>query len=80
MKVVVNFDVCASTGTCTNIAPEIFEIRADGYLYLLNDYDQSLPPELAAKANEAAELCPTGAISIEDEGAETEGEESATPA
>jgi len=75
MRVVVDFDVCASTGTCTNVAPEIFEIRADGYLYLLNDYDSSLPPALAPKAQEAAELCPTGAISVVDD-----VEDAATPA
>jgi ferredoxin len=66
MKVVVDFDVCASTGTCTNVAPDIFEIRADGYLYVLNDYDSRLPPELTTRALEAAELCPTGAISLVD--------------
>ena len=32
MRVVVDFDVCASTGACTQIAPEIFEIKSDGYL------------------------------------------------
>jgi ferredoxin len=62
MKVVVDYDACASTGSCTRIAPEIFEIRDDGYLYLL----QEEPPEdLRAKAEEAAEMCPTAAITIE---------------
>jgi ferredoxin len=68
MKVVVDFDVCASTGTCTNVAKEIFELRADGYLYILNDYDTKLPDALTGKAQEAADLCPTGAISIEPSG------------
>ena len=68
-------DACG-TGTCTNVAPQIFEIRSDGYLYILNDYDSHLPDELVEKAREAAELCPTGAISIEDdEGGEAESEE-----
>ena len=67
MKVVVDFDVCASTGTCTNVAKEIFEIRADGYLYILEGYDEHLPDELVGKAQEAADLCPTGAISIQEE-------------
>jgi ferredoxin len=67
MRVVVDFDVCASTGTCTNVAKEVFEIRADGYLYILNDYDSSLPAELVGKVQEAADLCPTGAISLQDD-------------
>lgn len=62
MKVVVNYDVCASTGACTQIAPEIFEIRSDGYLYVLQENPGE---ELRAKAQEAADMCPTAAISIE---------------
>ncbi len=62
MRVAVDYDTCASTGTCTRIAPEIFEIRDDGFLYVL----QEEPPEaLRAKAEEAAEMCPTAAITIE---------------
>ncbi len=63
MKIVVDFDVCASTGACTQEAPEVFEVRADGYLYVL----QEEPGEdLRSKVESAAELCPTGAISILD--------------
>ena len=63
MKIMVDFDVCASTGACTQEAPEVFEVRADGYLYVL----QEEPGEdLRSKVESAAELCPTGAISILD--------------
>ena len=51
MKVTVDYDVCASTGTCVQVCPEVFEIRADGDLYRLIEGD--LPPELRAKATEA---------------------------
>lgn len=62
MKVNVNFDVCASTGACMQTAPEVFEVRSDGYLYIL----QEEPGEdLRTQVEEAAELCPTGAITIE---------------
>ena len=37
MKVIVDYDICASTGACTQIAPEVFEVRTDGYLYILID-------------------------------------------
>ena len=63
MRVVVDFDVCASTGACMQTCPEVFEVRSDGYLYVL----QEEPPEsLRGKVQEAAELCPTGAITVED--------------
>ena len=62
MKVVVDYDVCASTGACMQVCPEVFEVRSDGYLYVL----QEEPGEdLRSKVTEAAELCPTGAITIE---------------
>lgn len=63
MKVTVNYDVCASTGSCARIAPEVFEVRSDGYLYVINE---NPGPELEAKVREAEEFCPTGAIAIED--------------
>lgn len=62
MKVVVDYDVCASTGTCMKVAPEIFEVRSDGFLYVLQEEPSE---ELRAKAEEAADMCPTGAITIE---------------
>jgi len=63
MKVSVDFDLCASTGACTQVCPEVFEIRSDGYLYVLQEEPG---PELATQVNEAAELCPTAAISVEE--------------
>ncbi len=63
MKVVVDFDLCASTGGCARICPEVFEVRTDGYLYVLQDNPDD---ELRDKVMEAAENCPTGAITIED--------------
>jgi ferredoxin len=62
MKVVVDYDVCASTGGCMRIAPEVFEVRDDGFLYVL----QENPPEsLRPQVEEAADMCPTGAITVE---------------
>ena len=63
MKVVVNFDVCASTGACTQIAPEVFEVRSDGYLYVLQEEPA---PELHDKVRQAADMCPTAAITVTD--------------
>ncbi len=63
MRVKVDYDVCASTGSCMQVCPEVFEVRSDGYLYILQEEP---PEELRGKVQEAADLCPTGAISLED--------------
>ncbi len=62
-KVVVDFDVCESNAVCMGIAPEVFEVRDDDFLYVL----QENPPEdLRPKVEEAARRCPKQAITIED--------------
>ena len=53
MRVVVDYDVCASTGACMQTCPEVFEVRSDGYLYVLQEQP---PEELRGKVQEAAEL------------------------
>jgi ferredoxin len=63
MKVSVDFDVCASTGACMQVCPEVFEVRSDGYLYVLNE---NPPAELHSRVIEAAEMCPTAAITVEE--------------
>ena len=44
------------------MCPEVFEVRNDGYLYVLQDEP---PEELRVKVEEAADLCPTAAITVE---------------
>ena len=63
MKVSVDFDLCASTGACMQVCPEVFEVRSDGYLYILQEEPG---PDLADQVRQAADLCPTGAITVED--------------
>jgi ferredoxin len=63
VKVTVDYDICASTGTCVQVCPQVFEIRADGFLYLLME---EVPPELEEKARQAEDQCPTGAITLVD--------------
>jgi ferredoxin len=62
VKVTVDYDVCASTGSCMQVCPEVFEVRSDGFLYVLQEEP---PEELRPKVTDAAELCPTGAITVE---------------
>ncbi|MDQ1355911.1 MAG: ferredoxin [Acidimicrobiaceae bacterium] len=62
MRVVVDFDKCTSNAVCMAVAPEVFEVRDDGYLYIL----QEEPPDaLRPKMEDAVRQCPTGAISVE---------------
>lgn len=62
MKIKVDFDKCQSKAVCMKTAPEVFEVRADNFLYIL----QEEPPEsLRAKVEKAAKACPTKAITIE---------------
>jgi ferredoxin len=65
VKVVVDFDECASNAVCMGIVPEVFEVRDDGFLYVLDEHP---PEELRDRLRQAVNGCPTGAISIaEDE-------------
>jgi ferredoxin len=59
----VDFDRCESNAVCMGILPEVFEVRDDGYLYILNE---SPGEELREKLDEAARSCPTDAITITD--------------
>jgi len=62
MRVVVDFDLCESNAVCMGIAPEVFEVRDDDFLYVL----QEEPDEsLRSKVEEAVARCPKQAISLE---------------
>lgn len=64
MRVVVDFSRCESNAICMGVVPEVFEVRDDGYLYVLNE----TPPEsLRTKVEEAVYNCPMGAISVVDD-------------
>ncbi len=63
-KVVVDFDRCESNAVCMGLAPEVFEVRDDNYLYVL----QEEPPDsLRPQVEQAVRDCPTQAISITEE-------------
>lgn len=62
MRVVVNFDLCESNALCMAEAPEVFEVRDDDFLYVLQEEP---PEELRAKVEAAASACPKSAITVE---------------
>ncbi|KIH97895.1 ferredoxin [Streptomonospora alba] len=62
MRVNVDFDLCESNAVCMGVVPEVFEVREDDFLYVLQDEP---PEELRAEVQEAARMCPKQAITIE---------------
>lgn len=62
MKIAVDFDRCQSNALCMSAAPDVFEVRDDGYLYVLIEEPGE---ELRARVEEAVRLCPTQAITLE---------------
>ena len=64
MRVVVDFDTCRTNGVCTGILPQVFEVREDGYLYVLDEHPTE---ELRGFVEQAVTSCPTRSISIVEE-------------
>ena len=64
MKINVNYDLCTSNAVCMGVAPELFEVRDDGYLYVL---DENPSEDLRGKLEEAVKGSPNGAIAISED-------------
>lgn len=64
-RVVVDWDLCESNAVCMALAPEVFEVRDDDMLYILQEEpgDDQRPA-----VEQAVARCPKQAISIADEG------------
>jgi ferredoxin len=64
VKVVIDYDLCESNAVCMGIAPDIFEVRDDDNLYILNERpDEGRRPDV----EEAVRRCPKQAISIAED-------------
>lgn len=64
MRVVVDYDLCESNALCMGAAPEVFEVRDDDLLYVL---DETPNEALRAKVEQAVRVCPKQAIRIVDD-------------
>jgi ferredoxin len=64
MRIVVDYDLCESNAICMGIAPEVFEVRDDDFLYLLTETPGE---ELREKIEESVRRCPKQAISIAED-------------
>ena len=64
MKIVFDADACACHGQCVGAAPELFAFADDGSLKIL----LSNPPEnLLEAAQDAMDMCPVQALSLEND-------------
>ena len=62
-KVVVDYDLCESNAICMQIAPDVFEVRDDDFLYLLTEAPGE---DQRVKVQESVQRCPKQAIAIVD--------------
>lgn len=63
MKAKVNKDACIGCGSCTAIAPSVFEFEDDG---LATAKSENITEENKEDVVDAAESCPTSAIEVEE--------------
>lgn len=57
---VVDYDLCEGCGSCVEICPSAFELRDDEKAYVIGDCGD-------CDCEEAAGICPTEAITIEED-------------
>jgi ferredoxin len=63
MRIDIDWTLCESNAICMAIAPEVFEVRDDDKLYVL---DESPAEAKRSLVEEAVARCPKQAISIHD--------------
>ncbi|MDQ0382749.1 ferredoxin [Amycolatopsis thermophila] len=62
MKVKVDYDLCESNGLCVMAAPDVFDLRDDDQLYVL---DETPDESRRAAVEDAVQVCPKQALRIE---------------
>lgn len=63
MRVRVDADLCTGCAVCTDMCPEVFDLRDDVSVVLVDE----VPQDLADTVREAAEACPVEAIIVEED-------------
>ncbi len=61
MKAVVDRDLCIGCGLCEDTCPEVFRLGEDGIAHVIS---AEPPHETYEDIHEAAEMCPTAAITV----------------
>jgi ferredoxin len=65
MKVHVDTHRCQGTALCAAVAPDVFTIQPSGIAETLAS---EVPEEFIADAEEAVQVCPASALTIETDG------------
>lgn len=63
MKPIVDRDLCIGCGACEEECPEVFELKDDGIAFVIKEHPGH---ESYGCVRDAADACPTDAISIEE--------------
>jgi len=63
MRPVIDEALCIGDGTCLDICPEVFEMRDDNLAHVINNSPEA---SLQDSVREAADACPTVAITIQE--------------
>jgi ferredoxin len=66
VRIVVDRQLCQGHGVCMGEAPEVFEVTREGKLTVLNE---TPPGAMREQLEGAVRYCPTGALSIVEDGA-----------
>ncbi len=61
MRLVIDHSICCKTGQCHYLHPELFKAGEDGSPVVLVE---QLGEDLREAAEDAVDLCPSGAISL----------------
>lgn len=64
MRLVIDHSRCRRTGQCSYLHPELFQADTDGSPIIRVEHPDG---ELREAAEEAVELCPSGAVSLVEE-------------
>ncbi|MGB9620802.1 MAG: ferredoxin [Armatimonadota bacterium] len=60
----IDESLCIGDGICADICPEVFEMGDDQLAHVINENPSE---ELYERVKEAADACPTGAITVHEE-------------
>jgi ferredoxin len=68
IRVKINKDMCIGCGSCAAMEPSIFEINEDSLAQISNQYREKVIEDEAifSKVLEIRDLCPNGAIEVEE--------------
>lgn len=61
MRIEIDRKTCLRSGQCTYLHPKLFREGSDGYPIASQE---EVPADLEAEAEDAAEICPSGAIAL----------------